>query len=372
MTYFVEGLQGSGKSTLVSRLSKQYPDLLPVREGDYSPVELAWCAYVTQEQYREILDRYDGIRQEIMQKSHAEGDRVVICYTQILTDIPGFHRDLEQYEIYNNREEYGAWKAIILNRFRRWEGDGMIFECSLFQNIVTDMTLFRNASDREVMEFYREIQKALSGREFRILYLKTSDIPASIGVIRKERSDEQGNELWFPMMMDFFNASPFAIAHGVKGEEGLYAHLSHRQELELRICREIFPEKTTILPSKAYGKELIGFQEKEKTVRKEEEKKMLEDRILRKRISFYGSVQGVGFRYRAKKAAEMVGATGWARNERNHRLVTMEIQGTQEQIRKVIEAVEQGAYVRIERMEEETIPVVPGEKGFFPLRDSRR
>ena len=42
MNYFVEGLQGSGKSTLISRLSERHPDCLPVREGEYSPVELSW------------------------------------------------------------------------------------------------------------------------------------------------------------------------------------------------------------------------------------------------------------------------------------------------------------------------------------------
>ena len=29
-----------------------------------------------------------------------EGERFIIPYTQILTEIPGFHKDLEQYEIY--------------------------------------------------------------------------------------------------------------------------------------------------------------------------------------------------------------------------------------------------------------------------------
>ncbi|MCR5233462.1 MAG: acylphosphatase [Lachnospiraceae bacterium] len=32
-------------------------------------------------------------------------------------------------------------------------------------------------------------------------------------------------------------------------------------------------------------------------------------------MQFYGAVQGVGFRYRAKYAAQSVGATGWVRNE---------------------------------------------------------
>ena len=65
--------------------------------------------------------------------------------------------------------------------------------------------------------------------------------------------------------------------------------------------------------------------------------------IIRRRIRVYGWVQGVGFRYRA---------------------VTMEVQGTEEQIDRVILAVENGAYIRIENMESKTIPVDPGERRF--------
>ena len=37
--------------------------------------------------------------------------------------------------------------------------------------------------------------------------------------------------------------------------------------------------------------------------------------IVRKHIIFYGYVQGVGFRYRARHAADLYGCTGWVRNE---------------------------------------------------------
>lgn len=50
-----------------------------------------------------------------------------------------------------------------------------------------------------------------------------------------------------------------------------------------------------------------------------------------KRIVFYGSVQGVGFRWRARHAAEHFGCTGWCRNEWDG-TVTMEIQGEEESI----------------------------------------
>ena len=49
MNYFVEGLQGSGKSTLLEKLARRYPACTVFREGDYSPVELAWCARVTKD-----------------------------------------------------------------------------------------------------------------------------------------------------------------------------------------------------------------------------------------------------------------------------------------------------------------------------------
>ena len=85
--------------------------------------------------------------------------------------------------------------------------------------------------------------------------------------------------------------------------------------------------------------------------------------MLRKHITFYGWVQGVGFRYRAHHAAQLYGCTGWVRNEWDGS-VTMEIQGTEEAIGKVIQAIEAGKYVRIEKMESRMIPVDPEERGF--------
>ena len=47
---------------------------------------------------------------------------------------------------------------------------------------------------------------------------------------------------------------------------------------------------------------------------------------IRKRIVFYGRVQGVGFRYTAKYLAQSLQLTGWVKNEWDG-TVTMEIQG---------------------------------------------
>ena len=87
------------------------------------------------------------------------------------------------------------------------------------------------------------------------------------------------------------------------------------------------------------------------------------EKIIRQHITFFGWVQGVGFRYRACHAADYYGVTGWVRNEPDDS-VTMEIQGTEEQIDLVIAAIERGTYLKIEHMDVKTIPLAEEENGF--------
>ncbi len=87
-------------------------------------------------------------------------------------------------------------------------------------------------------------------------------------------------------------------------------------------------------------------------------------KTIRKHIIFFGRVQGVGFRYRARHAAALIGATGWVRNDPGGS-VSMEIQGTEEQINKVIELISQGTFVLIEDMDTSIIPLKEDEREFY-------
>ena len=85
--------------------------------------------------------------------------------------------------------------------------------------------------------------------------------------------------------------------------------------------------------------------------------------IIRKHLRFRGWVQGVGFRYRARHAAGLTGATGWVRNEADGSVV-MELQGTQVQIDRVIQMIGNGRYVQIDSIDAQTVPADPDERGF--------
>ena len=79
-----------------------------------------------------------------------------------------------------------------------------------------------------------------------------------------------------------------------------------------------------------------------------------------------GWVQGVGFRWRAQQAANLYGCTGWVRNEWDGS-VTMELQGEEEQITRVLVAVQAGSYVQVEELEQWDVLLVPAEAAFLTL-----
>ena len=85
--------------------------------------------------------------------------------------------------------------------------------------------------------------------------------------------------------------------------------------------------------------------------------------LQRRRLVFRGRVQGVGFRWRARAAAHNAGATGWVRNNYDGS-VTMELQGSEAQIDRVVQSLGHDRYIRIDSLEARTIPVDPEERGF--------
>lgn len=254
LNLFIEGLQGSGKSTLAHMLTKELPDYQAYREGDISPVELAWCSYLTKTQYQDILVQYPDIADEIKQYTVQENDRYLVAYTRILTDYSDFHRKMGTYEIYDGRVDYSFFHDTIMKRYRNLSTDGNIFECSFFQNSIECMILFYEMSDTEIVAFYNEAFHCLKDKNFRMIYLDSSDIAGNIKQIKKERVDTKGNEIWFSLMMEYLTKCPYGKAHGYQDMEDLIAHLEHRRKLELRIIGEVLKENGLVVKAKAYDK----------------------------------------------------------------------------------------------------------------------
>ena len=85
--------------------------------------------------------------------------------------------------------------------------------------------------------------------------------------------------------------------------------------------------------------------------------------IERRHYIFSGSVQGVGFRYRATYAARGLGITGYVKNLYDGR-VEMDVQGDRDSITRMLVEIEAGSFIHIEDMEVKNIPVISDERDF--------
>ena len=77
---------------------------------------------------------------------------------------------------------------------------------------------------------------------------------------------------------------------------------------------------------------------------------------VRKHIVFYGRVQGVGFRYTAKYLAPSLELTGWVKNDWDG-TVTMEVQGREQLINKLLTGLNHSRFISIEWMDTKEIPL---------------
>ena len=78
---------------------------------------------------------------------------------------------------------------------------------------------------------------------------------------------------------------------------------------------------------------------------------------------FHGEVQGVGFRYTARQAANALGLTGWVRNEYDGS-VSAEIQGDRESIQEWLRMVNSGRYIDISHVDTQEIDIIETERCF--------
>ena len=254
---FVEGLQGMGKSTLLRKLADRFPDYHIYAEGDLCPVELAWCSYMTKEEYIAVLKKYPDIEDEIRNRTKEENGHYVVAYTRIITDYPGFHKYMEGFEIYNGRRNFEEFKSIIFERLERFKGDKCLFECAFLQNIVEDLILFHQVDDDAIIDFYKGLFSKVDKDNFLLLYLDSDAVEENVLKIKKERSDACGNEMWYPLMISYLKESTYGKVHGYTEFSHLIKHLKHRQAVERRIIKEVIRDNAIILPAKEWTEEML-------------------------------------------------------------------------------------------------------------------
>ena len=100
--------------------------------------------------------------------------------------------------------------------------------------------------------------------------------------------------------------------------------------------------------------------------KKEKIKRELPPGTIRKEFHFEGNVQNIGFRFEVQSHAKPLGITGYAKNNEDGS-VTAQLQGSLEDINKVIKSLQNIDRIQIDSMTEEEIPLDYYENDFCIL-----
>ena len=249
---FVEGLQGTGKSTLIRQLWKALPGYQIYWEGNYSPVDLEWCTYMTEQEYLAALEKFPDQRVDLEKNTYREKDHYIVTYTRILAECREFYEYMEQYEIYNGRKSLEEFLYIVKSRYEAFEGCGNVFECSFFQNTMKELLLYHELEEEQILEIFGELFAPLKDKNFLMIYLWSDQIEENIIRIRQERSDQNGEEMWYPLMLRYLNHTPYGEKHPFEGGEDMIAYFRYRMEMELKVIEKVLGDRALVLPAKEF------------------------------------------------------------------------------------------------------------------------
>lgn len=84
---------------------------------------------------------------------------------------------------------------------------------------------------------------------------------------------------------------------------------------------------------------------------------------MRRYYRFFGRVQGVGFRYRARQAADSLGITGWVTNLYDGS-VEMEAQGKEEELDCLVQMIQGSPYIDVSDLTVKETGEIEGERSF--------
>jgi predicted kinase len=260
----VEGIPGSGKSTFAQKIAEYFRNkgiqVNVYNEGQAHPADLAWSACVPLDSLQSLLMKYRELDSEIRKNMCIDGNYAIIAYTQVRTDNRGFYKELENYEVYDNRVPFDVFCDL---HYKRWGAFGKqaaendmlnIFECAFFQNHINELQNFQLASKADIERHLNKLLSYVLNLSPVLIYLSQPDVRETIERIAKERVSGHGN--WIDMAVAYVENTPYGKMNNLRGIDGLIRCIEARKQTELDFLRSL-PIHTVVVENDDYDWENV-------------------------------------------------------------------------------------------------------------------
>ena len=257
---FVEGIPGSGKTSLSHKLMHEYEGLgYHVRlygECQKNPLDLARCAMLSKEDFDALIvavrkknsKTAEKITQSIYNDTVFENGKYYVYFDSLFdnSETASIGKAIKKYDIYNGGADFLTFKKHI----RKWKqfaidckkdsGTVYIFDGVLIQSPLYELLGYFQVDKSEAAKYICEIYDNVRNLNTNVYYNFTKDISGTMNYARLKRL-EQGKQ-WGDGFARWVEAAPYCRARNYSGFEGAIKFIQDRVSYDYYILGELKTE----------------------------------------------------------------------------------------------------------------------------------